>query len=299
MDPLTLAMPDGQPLTTTENDTRPSYIVGIGASAGGLEALERLFEKMPTDTNLAFVVVQHLSPDFKSLTDELLGRRTQIPIHRVTDGMPVERNAIYLLPPKKDMIISDGKLLLTDKDPAQMLTLPIDVFFRALAQDAGDRAIAVILSGTGSDGSRGIHDIHEAGGLVIAQTPESAKFDGMPKSAVQTGLVHFSLAPEEMPDALLRYIKHPLAKEAALVGPTETVPESAMEAIFRLLRNAYDIDFSHYKPETVVRRTERRLLLNRSVDLDEYVGRLAKDANELELLYKDLLIGVTRFFRDK
>ena len=227
MDLAILPISDGQ-TTLCDSDPQPTYIVGIGASAGGLEALERLFEKMPLNTGLVFVVVQHLSPDFKSLTDELLGRRTAIPIHRVTDGMPVERNAIYLMPPKKDMIVSDGKLLLSDKDPSQMLTLPIDVFFRSLAQDAGDRAIAVILSGTGSDGSRGIRDIHEAGGLVLAQTPDSAKFDGMPKSAVQTGTVHYSLTPEEMPDALLRYIKHPLGKEAANDGPVETVPESAM-----------------------------------------------------------------------
>src|SRR5262249_1779334 len=146
---------------------------------------------------LAFVVVQHLSPDFKSLTDELLGRRTPIPIHRVENGVAVQRNAIYLLPPKKDMIVSDGKLWLSDKDPTQLLALPIDIFFRSLAQDAGDRAIAVVLSGTGSDGSRGIRDVHDAGGLVVAQSPESAKFDGMPKSALQTGVVDFTLTPEE------------------------------------------------------------------------------------------------------
>jgi chemotaxis response regulator CheB/nitrogen-specific signal transduction histidine kinase len=208
MQPAPAPLLDEQP--ATNGDTRPSYLVGIGASAGGLEALERLFEKMPTDTGLAFVVVQHLSPDFKSLTDELLGRRTHIPIHRVENGMAVQRNAIYLLPPKKDMIVSDGKLWLSDKDPTQMLALPIDIFFRSLAQDAGDRAIAVVLSGTGSDGSRGIRDVHDAGGLVITQTPESAKFDGMPKSALQTGTVDFTLTPEEMPDALLRYIKENL-----------------------------------------------------------------------------------------
>src|SRR5204863_4478305 len=144
----------------------PTHVVGIGASAGGLEALERLFAKVPAQTGFAFVVIQHLSPDFKSLTDELLARRTVVPVLRVEDGMEAERDTIYLLPPKKDMIVANGRLLLTDKDPAQAMTLPIDRFFRSLAQDAGDRAIGVILSGTGSDGSRGIRDIHEAGGLV-------------------------------------------------------------------------------------------------------------------------------------
>jgi chemotaxis response regulator CheB len=157
------------------------YVVGVGASAGGLEALERFFEGMPVESGMAFVVVQHLSPDFKSLMDELLARKTAIPIHRAGDGMEVEPNAIYLIPPKKDMIIANRRLLLTDKDPTQLVTLPIDHFFRSLAHDLGERAIAVVLSGTGSDGSRGIRDIHEAGGLVIVQSLDTAKFDGMPK----------------------------------------------------------------------------------------------------------------------
>jgi chemotaxis response regulator CheB len=217
--------------TTSDLDRRPTFVVGIGASAGGLEALERFFEKVPPETGLAFVVIQHLSPDFKSLTDELLARRTPIPIHRVENGMAVQRDAIYLIPPRKDMIVADGRLLLTDKDPAQVVALPIDHFFRSLAQDAGERAIAVILSGTGSDGSRGIRDVHEAGGLVVVQLPETAKFDGMPNSAVKTGIVDVVLAPEEMPAALLKYIKHPLYQDAArLPGAAvqaEVVPEGA------------------------------------------------------------------------
>jgi two-component system CheB/CheR fusion protein len=275
----------------------PSHIVGIGASAGGLEALERFFERMPAGTGLAFVVIQHLSPDFKSFTSELLARRTSIPIRAVEDGMPVEADVIYLLPPKKDMILSNGRLYLTDKDPSQLVTLPIDYFFRSLAQDVGDRAIAIVLSGTGSDGSRGIRSVHEAGGLVVVQAPETAKFDGMPKSALKTGVVDLVLPPEEIPAALLRYIKHPGTPAAA--AQIEPVQESGLEAIFRLLRNAYDIDFSHYKPATVLRRTERRLLLSGAATLDDYARRLASDADELNALYKDLLIGVTRFFRDR
>src|SRR6476661_3394634 len=182
---MTLVAPLLQRKDQAMADRRPSYIVGIGASAGGLEALERLFEHMPAETGVGFVVVQHLSPDFKSLTDELLARRTSIPIHRVVDGMEVRPDAIYLIPPKKDMILSSGRLLLTDKDPSQFVALPIDHFFRSLAQDLGDRAVGIVLSGTGSDGSRGLRDIRAAGGLVIAQSPDSAKFDGMPKSAIE------------------------------------------------------------------------------------------------------------------
>ncbi len=277
---------------------RPTHIVGIGASAGGLEALERFFEQVPAQSGLAFVVIQHLSPDFKSLTDELLARRTPVPIYRVQDGMEVRRDAVYLIPPKKDMIITNGRLLLTDKDPTQVVALPIDHFFRSLAQDAGDRAIGIVLSGTGSDGSRGIRDIHEASGLVLAQSPESAKFDGMPNSAVKTGVVDLILPPEQMPNALLKYAKHPLGRDLHPAA-AEPVPETAMDVIFRRLRDAYGIDFSHYKPETVMRRTERRLLLNQSADLQQYVDRLSRDPEELNSLYRDLLIGVTRFFRDK
>jgi two-component system, chemotaxis family, CheB/CheR fusion protein len=274
------------------------YVVGVGASAGGLEALETFFEHMPSDAGMAFVVVQHLSPDFKSLMDELLSRRTEIAIHRVEDGMAVEPNSIYLIPPKKEMIISGGRLLLTDKDPATGLSLPIDTFFRSLAQDCGNRAVGIILSGTGSDGSRGIRAVHDAGGLVIAQNEETAKFDGMPRSAVETGVVDLVLPPAEMAKALLDYIQHPVhgAKTGNPIG--KLVSETGMNAVYSLLRAECGIDFSHYKPNTVLRRIDRRLQLNRSDDLDEYVEQLRIDAQERNSLYKDLLIGVTRFFRD-
>lgn len=296
---------DGQPevpaVETARNDecgTSPFYVVGVGASAGGLEALESFFQHMPADAGMAFVVVQHLSPDFKSLMDELLSRRTEIAIHRVADGMDVEPNAIYLIPPKKEMIISGGRLLLTDKDPTTGLSLPIDTFFRSLAQDYGERAVGIVLSGTGSDGSRGIRAIHDAGGLVIAQNEETAKFDGMPRSAVETGIVDLVLPPAAMAKVLLDYIQHPLhgAKSGGPIG--KLVSETGMNAVYSLLRAECGIDFSHYKPNTVLRRIDRRLQLNRSVNLDEYVEQLRNDPQERNSLYKDLLIGVTRFFRD-
>ena len=182
----------------------PQYVVGIGASAGGLEALERFFDNVPKNTGMAFVVVQHLSPDFKSLMDELLARHTELPIRLVEDGMQIEPDHVYLIPPKKEMIISGGRLLLSERDHQQELSLPIDVFFRSLAQDCGPRAVAIVLSGGGSDGSRGIRDVHDAGGLVIVQDIESAQFDGMPKTARDAGVAHWVLAPHEMPRVLDR-----------------------------------------------------------------------------------------------
>lgn len=291
-------LPDGTPSVDRAPFDRPRpYVVGIGASAGGLEALERLFERMPADTGMVFVVIQHLSPDFKSLTDTLLARRTAIPIRQAENGMPVEPDVCYLLPPKKDMILSEGKLLLTDKAPAPTVALPIDRFFRSIAQDAGERSVAVVLSGTGSDGSRGIRDIHAAGGLVIAQAAATAKFDGMPKSAVATGAVDHVLPPEDIPAALLRHAEHPGHRELPDEPAAGPLP-AGMDAIFGLLRDACGIDFAAYKPETIGRRIERRMGLLAVPTVEEYADRLIADPAEVNLLYKDLLIGVTRFFRD-
>ncbi len=286
--------------TTSESEPAapPFYVVGVGASAGGLEALESFFEHMPADAGMAFVVVQHLSPDFKSLMDELLSRRTEIAIHRVEDGMAVEPNAIYLIPPKKEMIISGGRLLLTDKDPATGLSLPIDTFLRSLAQDLGERAVGIVLSGTGSDGSRGVRAIHEAGGLVIVQSEETARFDGMPRSAIETGVVDLVLPPGSMAQALLDYVRHPVHGSNGDTSRSTLVSETGMNAVYGLLRAEFGIDFSHYKPNTVLRRIDRRLQLNRTVDLEEYVAQLRSSPAELNALYRDLLIGVTRFFRD-
>src|SRR5215216_1099569 len=177
-------------------------IVGIGASAGGLESLERLFSHLPADTGMAFVVLQHLSPDFKSLMDELLARRTSMPVRQAEHELLVEPNAVYLLPPMKEMIIRDRRLLLSDRDPRHGLALPIDHFFRSLARDVGERAIAVVLSGSGSDGSRGVQEVRRLGGTVFCESPETAKFNGMPLSAIATNAVDQVLAPEEIAAAM-------------------------------------------------------------------------------------------------
>jgi two-component system CheB/CheR fusion protein len=276
----------------------PSRVVGIGASAGGLDALERFFDHVPSDTRMAFVIVQHLSPDFKSLMDELLARHTRLPIHLVENGMLVEPDHVYLIPPKKEMIISGGRLLLSERDRQQELTLPIDVFFRSLAQDCGARAVAIVLSGGGSDGSRGVCDVHNAGGLVLVQDLESAQFDGMPRAASDTGTADWVVPPEEMPGVLLA---HP-ARLSTSATPAEGVihvEPHGIGAVYRMLQEEFGIDFTHYKPSTVTRRIERRLALARSSDLEEYVRRLKSDREELDVLYHDLLIGVTRFFRDE
>jgi two-component system CheB/CheR fusion protein len=275
----------------------PRFVVGIGASAGGLDPLVRFFENLPKATGMAFVIVQHLSPDFRSLMDELLARHTRLPIHLVEDGMRVEADHVYLIPAKKEMIISGGRLLLSERDRQQELTLPIDMFFRSLAQDCGAAAIAIVLSGGGSDGSRGIRHVREAGGLVIAQDLESAQFDGMPRAAIDTGVVQHTLPPQEMPRVLLGHAGHRSAAAAEAVDGGHPEPRG-LEALYRVLETEFGIDFNHYKPSTVTRRIERRLALAKTQTIDEYLARLRSERDELDALYRDLLIGVTRFFRD-
>jgi two-component system CheB/CheR fusion protein len=274
------------------------YVVGIGASAGGLEPLEQFFQSMPVDSGMAFIVQQHLSPDFESRMDELLARQTSIPIRRVVDGMPIEPDSIYLVPPKSDMMVYGGRLLLTDKDPDRGFSLPIDRLFRSLAQDLGPRAMGVILSGTGSDGSRGARDIRNAGGFVIGQTEESAAFDGMPRSAREAGATDMSLAPHAIPEALIQHVAAREAQRREGGEPSGAAPDRGFARIFRLLKSEHGIDFAHYKPSTVQRRVERRLAMTNESDVERYAEQLASDPAELNALYCDLLIGVTRFFRD-
>lgn len=279
--------------------TAAFHVVGIGASAGGLDAIERLFDQMPVDTGLAFVIVQHLSPDYDSLMDELLARHTSMNIYEVEDAMEVEPNGIYLIPPRKNMVLSQGQLLLTDQDKNGSLNLPIDIFFRSLAQDAGDRSIAVVLSGTGSDGSRGIQDIHDAGGLVVVQDLDSAGFDGMPRSALATRLADVVCPPELMAEQIAKYVSKP-----AEFSPYHSHPLDQFEGdddrvqIFRLFRQEFGVDFSLYKPATIERRIERRLQIAHAANLSEYVELLSSDREELDALYRDLLVEVTQFFRD-
>ncbi len=290
-----------QKAVATESGTCRSlsqFVVGIGASAGGLEAIEHFFDRVPEDSGLTFVVVQHLSPDFKSLMNELLARHTKLPIYRVEDGMAIQPNAIYLIPRKKNMVLSHGKLVLTDQDQKPGPNLPIDIFFQSLAQDVGERAIAVVLSGTGSDGSRGLKDIHEAGGLVIVQDPETSAFDGMPKAALATGLTDLVLPPGAMPAKIVQYSHNPVRSEIRKVR-IDIESGNELSAVFARLRRQFGVDFALYKPTTLARRLERRMNLKDVETLTDYLTMLDADSEELDHLYRDLLVEVTQFFRDK
>ncbi len=277
----------------------PSHpIVGIGASAGGLEALEKLFSSLPSNLGMSYVVIQHLSPDFKSHMDDLLRRVTEMPVEMVSNGMVVEPNRVYLIPPKSEMVISNYRLLLTDRPPERTLSHPIDQFLRSLSQDVGSKAIAIVLSGTGSDGSKGVVEIAHGGGLVIAQEPQSAKFDSMPVNAQQTGQVHLTLSPDAIGEALRRYSQQGHSAVGLRDLELVSVEETGMRRIFQLLQASHHIDFSNYKSTTVDRRVQRRIDLQGVASLDEYVDRLNQDPVEVNELYKDLMIGVTQFFRD-
>jgi two-component system, chemotaxis family, CheB/CheR fusion protein len=275
-------------------DQPPFYIVGIGASAGGLQALQQFFDNMPSDSGMAFVLIQHLSPDFKSQMDDILSSHTDMPIHNVSDQITVEPNHIYLNVSLTQMELKDGMLLLTEIKGKQRVHAPINVFFQSLAEQLGERAVGVILSGTGDDGSQGIVAIRERGGLVLVQRPESAQFDAMPRSALETGACDCILPPAEMPAALLAHGDHfPSCEQAA---PDN---EKQYAEIFELLRREYHLDFSRYKMGTVGRRIRRRMGYRRLSAVQEYLKVLSAEEKELDDLYHDLLIGVTEFFRDE
>lgn len=274
-------------------------VVGIGASAGGLEALQEFFQAMPTEPGVAFVIIQHLSPDYKSLMDELLARHTQMVIHKVEDGMKLELNHIYLIPPRKNMTIFQGKLLLSEQQQTRVLNLPIDIFFRSLARDQEKNAIGIILSGTGSDGTLGIRAIKEYGGITMVQDDKSAKFDGMPRSSISTGLVDFILPPSQLAEEIITYVKHPfVSKKESPENILEKNSNSLLKIISQL-RETNGVDFSNYKENTIIRRIEKRISINRLNDFEEYERFLANNIRESNILFNELLIGVTRFFREE
>ncbi|MBL8251260.1 MAG: PAS domain-containing protein [Candidatus Competibacter sp.] len=291
-------MPDRDQSPSIVESSDPIYYVGIGASAGGLEALESFFSQMAADSGMAFVVIQHLSPDYKSMMVELLSKRTAMPVRRAEEGMRVEADSVYLIPPKKNLSIVKGKLLLRESDHSRGLNLPIDVFLRSLAEDQAEKAIGVILSGTGSDGVRGIRAIKEAGGMVLVQSEESARFDGMPRAAIATGLADFILAPDDMPERLQSFGRMPRADKTDPAAGLRS-DEDGLTRVFALLRERTRVDFTHYKPNTVIRRIERRMTMNQIHDLRDYVKFMESYPGEVMALYRELLIGVTSFFRDR
>ncbi|NVO18494.1 MAG: PAS domain-containing protein [Bacteroidetes bacterium] len=301
MDTQQISQPDDSRKFSDNHESSPIDfpVVGIGASAGGLEALQEFFKSMPEDPGVAFIIVQHLSPDYKSLMDELLARHTKMVIHRVEDGMMVEENHIYLIPPRMNMTIFHGKLLLTEQAPGRSLNLPIDIFLRSLAKDQEKNAIGIILSGTGSDGTLGIRAIKEFGGIAMVQDDQSAKFDGMPRSSISTGMVDLILPPAKLADELVNYVKHPLIRKTEQIEHQINKDENQLSKVISILRDHRGVDFSNYKEATIIRRLEKRISINRFDQIDDYVRFLADNPKEINFLFNELLIGVTRFFRDE
>jgi two-component system CheB/CheR fusion protein len=282
----------------SETQPGPSFpIVGLGASAGGLEALEQFFGRVPKECGLGFVVVQHLDPTHKGIMVELLQRSTGMPVIQIEDGTLVEADHVYVIPPNKDLSILHGVLHLLEPAAPRGLRLPIDFFFRSLAADQREGAVGVILSGMGSDGTLGLRAIKEKAGGTFAQTPGSAKFDSMPRMAVDSGLADVTASAQELPAKIIGYLKHvPLNVSAEAAAPDRD--ESTLSKVLVLLRAQTGHDFSLYKKSTVYRRIERRMGLHELTSIAHYVRYLRENPQESELLFKELLIGVTSFFRD-
>jgi two-component system CheB/CheR fusion protein len=274
-------------------------IVGIGASAGGLEAFTKFLEKLPSDTGMAFVFIQHLSPGQESMLTDILARFTQMHVHKVQNDMPVEPNNVYVIPPDVSMTISDYTLKLQAE--VSRFHKPIDQFLISLAQDLKNLAIGVVLSGTGSDGTEGLKAIYAEGGITFAQDEDTAKYPGMPHSAIASESVNFVLSPENIAKGLTRVGKHPYLNHSHLDVfrfKGEGKEEGNLRSILTMLKLAYNVNFSDYKESTINRRISRRLVLHQIDRMKDYVDLLRKDRGELQALYGDLLIGVTSFFRE-
>jgi two-component system CheB/CheR fusion protein len=274
-------------------------VVGIGASAGGLEAASHLLARLPADTGMAIVLVQHLDPKHESSLERILAKATALPVHEAKDGVAVEPNRIYIIPRDTTMTIAGGILKLKPRGDARGPHLPVDAFFRSLAEDRQSGAIGVVLSGTGSDGTLGVEDIKAAGGITLAQDEESAKFTGMPQSAVRSGCIDVVSTPEGIAEEIARIGRHPYV--AASPSVEHALPgddEAGFRKILMLLRNSFSVDFTGYRDTTIRRRIMRRMVLNIKEDLAEYARVLEKDGSEREALYQDILINVTGFFRE-
>ena len=286
-----------QPGTESVRAGAPFPIVGIGASAGGLEALEQFLRHVPERIGMAFVVVQHLDPTRKGAMSELLQRATRMKVVQVKDRTLVRPDCVYIIPPNKDMSLLHGVLHLLAPVAPRGLRLPIDFFLRSLAQDQQERSIGVILSGMGSDGTLGLRAIKEKAGVVLVQEPATAKFDSMPRSAIDAGLADIVAPADELPGKIFAYLQrtpHVARTEEVLEAKTQ----SALEKVVVLLRAHTGNDFSFYKRNTLYRRIERRMGIHQINKMSTYVRYLQENSQELNLLFKELLIGVTNFFRD-
>ncbi len=287
----------GSPAPPAPETGGPFPVVGVGASAGGLEALEELLRHVPEGSGIAWVVVQHLDPTHEGMLPELLQRATSMKVVQVRDRTRVKPECVYVIPPNRDMSLLHGMLHLFEPTAPRGLRLPIDFLFRSLAADQKERSIGVVLSGMGADGTLGLRDIKEAAGLVLVQEPATAKFDAMPRSAIAAGLADVVAPVRELPGKILSYVRHaPLH-----VRTVPAIPEgdrSALEKVAIVLRSRTGHDFSLYKSSTVLRRIERRMGIHQIDRIATYVGYLRKNPQEVDLLFRELLIGVTSFFRD-
>ena len=291
-----MKQPRSTPAADKSNDS-DFPIVGVGCSAGGLEALEKFLTHVPADSGMAIVIVQHLAPDHDSSLPQLLQRLTPMTVVEVANGMAVQSGHVYVIPPNHDLSMLHGKLHLLDPASPRGLRLPIDFFFRSLAEDQREKAIAVILSGMGSDGVFGLRAVKEKGGLTLVQEPATAGADSMPRSAIEAGVADIVSPPESLAGRIAGFLRHPLHELQQ--EPTQTAEIlTALDRIVILLRDRSGNDFSLYKTNTLYRRIERRMAVHQIADLDGYVRYLRSNPQELDLLFKELLIGVTRFFRD-
>ena len=278
-------------------------VVGVGASAGGLEAFKQFLARLPVDTGMAFVLVTHLDPKHESILPELLARATQLPVSEVEDGTPVAPDHIYVMPRNTSMAIEGGALRLRPREEGRVLRHPIDAFLQTLAEDQSTRAIGVILSGTATDGTLGLEAIKAEGGITFAQEPKSARYDSMPRSAIAAGCVDFVLTPEGIAEEIARISRHPYVVPAEIAEPgaeetAQPAVKNGFNKILALLRRVTGVDFSLYKTNTLRRRIRRRMILNKLDGLDEYAKYLREHAAEVENLYQDILINVTSFFRN-
>ena len=279
-------------------DTAPKFlVVGVGASAGGLEALAELTKNVPID-HMAFIVIQHLAPQHESVLPQLLARTSKVKVVTAADGMKLEPNHAYVVPPNADLAVMHGVIRLITPPGTSGPRLPIDYTFRSIADDQGPSAVGIVLSGTGSDGTFGLKAIKAAGGITFVQEPASAKYDGMPRSALASGAADFCLTPQRIGEELARIAKAPRAPWTPNVPPLSPHAQDQLGKLFVFVRSAFGNDLSNYKPATIDRRIERRMTLHKIGRLEEYVGFVQSNQEELRALYKDMLITVTNFFRD-
>lgn len=284
-------------MSNPSSESKDFFIIGIGASAGGVQALEAFFSSLPDHPGAAFVVIQHLSPDYKSMMAEIIQRKTQLPVNEIVDGVILEPSHAYVLPPGKLVSVKNGQLRLEKR--SRSFSYPVNKFFKSAAQEWGEKVVGIVLSGTGNDGTEGLKTISEAGGIGLVQSPETAQFNSMPSSAIPSGLVDEILSPQDLARTVFELIR--FSRKNPSISPQDItlIDTDQLQQILNILAENEDIDFSHYKISTLARRIHRRCALTNSTNLKNYIGLLEASVEEQKLLRQDLLIGATCFFRDR